>query len=219
MALRERARTEAQKEARAASILAAFRELVEERSYGEVTVAEVAARARMSKGTVFNYYATKESLGIALVRDRLSAWLTRVGDTLRGLSAPASPVVVARVVVESLREMPVLVSLLAILGEVLERNLADDEVRAFKLWLVERGGVTGRDLERVLPFLGEGGGLSLLLTLYALVIGLYQLAGPSPVVQRVLAQPSMKSLRVDFDAELERALRLHLEGLRATSRS
>lgn len=218
MVVRERARSEAAKAARAGEILEAFRALVEEASFGEVTVAEVAQRARLSKGTVFNYFATKEAMGVALVERQLMSWLSRLDDTLSGLGAPASPVVVARVVVETLREAPLLVSLMSILGTVLERNLDAATVRGFKLRVLERATVTAGELERVLPFLGEGGGLELLLVLDALIIGLHQMAGPAPVVRKVLSEPALAPLRVDVDVVLERALRLHLEGLRQAPR-
>lgn len=43
-------------------ILAAARELFLERDIGDVTVDEIAERADFSRGTVFNYFSTKESI-------------------------------------------------------------------------------------------------------------------------------------------------------------
>ncbi|MCE7002425.1 TetR/AcrR family transcriptional regulator [Kibdelosporangium philippinense] len=63
-----------QESARAARILAAARELILKRGFKAVTIAEIAERAHVGKGTVYLYWKTKEDLAVGLFgRDFLAA--------------------------------------------------------------------------------------------------------------------------------------------------
>jgi hypothetical protein len=64
-----------------------------------------------------------------------------------------------------------------------------------------------------MPFMAPGEGAWLLLQIYALVVGLGQMADPAPVVRAVLAEPHMAPLRVEFAPALRRALAALLRGL------
>ncbi|OGA17279.1 MAG: hypothetical protein A3H32_09400 [Betaproteobacteria bacterium RIFCSPLOWO2_02_FULL_63_19] len=102
--------------------------------------------------------------------------------------------------------------LLAILGAILEHNLPEERIRQFKRWLLSRLERTGRCLAQRLPFLGEGGGLRLLLHLQALIAGLGGLTQPAPAVARVLALPGFEPFRIDFGTELRDMLAALLRG-------
>lgn len=54
-------------------IRAAARKQFTQRGFGETTTRDIAAGAGVAIGTVFNYFPTKESLGIALIEDALVA--------------------------------------------------------------------------------------------------------------------------------------------------
>lgn len=66
------AKRERRKEARPGELLAAALELFVEKGYAATRVEEVAQRAGVSKGTLFLYFATKEELFKAVVRENLS---------------------------------------------------------------------------------------------------------------------------------------------------
>lgn len=71
--LRERNR-----ERRRQEILAAAQTLFGERGYGVATVAEIAARADMAEGTVFNYYPTKGDLLLDLMANENTRVMARL---------------------------------------------------------------------------------------------------------------------------------------------
>jgi TetR/AcrR family transcriptional regulator len=66
------AKRERRKEARPGELLAAALELFVEKGFAATRVDEVAQRAGVSKGTLFLYFATKEELFKAVVRENLS---------------------------------------------------------------------------------------------------------------------------------------------------
>jgi hypothetical protein len=56
----------------------------------------------------------------------------------------------------------------------------------------------------------------LLLICHGVIAGLRPLANPSPTVARVLSDPILESLRIDFDRELRTCLRALFAGARLT---
>ncbi len=210
----QRARSDEEKTARADAILRAARELCGAEPFARVNVADIARAAGVAKGTVFLYFPTKEAIGLALVERLLGEWMDDLDAALDALAPPASPRDVADAVVRTVAEHPLLVQLLSILGSILEHNVTVDAARGFKRALLLRVRPTGARLERVLPFLGEGGGFPFLMTLNALVIGLHQMAGTAPAVRQVLSEPELAPFRVDFAAALRRAVEVQLEGVR-----
>lgn len=84
------AKRERRKDARPGELLEAALDLFVEKGYAATRVEEVAARAGVSKGTLFLYYPSKEELFKAVVRDtmagRFQEWATEF-DSYSGSSA------------------------------------------------------------------------------------------------------------------------------------
>src|SRR5690349_24419799 len=172
-----RARSAEAKDERRRTILAAAQALFEEsgRSFADVKMADVAARARFAKGTIFLYYPTKEALFLGLLESLLDEWLVELEAALDQATGRWSAGRVARIIADSLSPKTTLTHLLSLVFNVLESNVELERLLAFKLWLLERLSVTGAALERRLPALRAGEGARLLLRLDAVVIGLRQL--------------------------------------------
>lgn len=76
------ARRERRKEARPGELLDAALELFVEKGFAATRVEEVAARAGVSKGTLFLYFPSKEALFKALVRETISGRFTEWNEEL-----------------------------------------------------------------------------------------------------------------------------------------
>ena len=72
---------ERRKDARPTELLAAALDLFVEKGYAATRVEEVAKRAGVSKGTLFLYYASKEDLFKAVVRQNIAQRLTELSST------------------------------------------------------------------------------------------------------------------------------------------
>jgi len=206
-----RARKDEQKEERRRLLLDAARRLFEKAEFGDLTMAAVAAEAKLAKGTVYLYFATKEELFLSLLEEELWAWFDEVDahlDRLRGGTLEK----VTHVIVETLSRRTLLGRLFVILHALLERNIAEASAFRFKAAAIERIARTGARLEALLP-LGAGDGAQAILTLYALVVGLLQMSTPSPTVAKVLEDPRLAPMRIDFSASLGRAVRALLAGM------
>jgi len=208
---KKRARAEADKQQRRAEILRAAAEAFAKLPYAAVTMAEVARRAGLAKGTVYLYHATKESLFLQLVIEALARWFAEVEAALRG-AGRLGPDELAALLVETLVVRGDLTRLLPLLHPVLEENIDEALALAFKQRLGEQTAAAGELLERRCEALAPGEGVRFLLRLHALVIGLHAMATPSPTVARILARPELAALRIDFAAELQATVAALLRG-------
>lgn len=190
-----RARRPEQKEERRRAILDAARAHVDEVAWGDLTMAAIAGRLGLAKGTLYLYFRTKEALFIAILREELAAFF----DALETRLAPCSPREVAAQVAREVAARPLLRRLLVLLHGVLEENVGLAEIRAFKRFLLERVTSAGARLEAATPGLAAGRGAELLLRLHALVIGSQAMADPAPVVRRALKDESLAVFDIAFE--------------------
>jgi AcrR family transcriptional regulator len=212
MALRERARSNEDKEQRRRAILDGARALFRERGWAGFAMADVAARAGLVKGTLYLYWPTKEELLLAVLEELLWQWMDeldgRLDEERPGLGAGR----LAAVICDSLLSKEPLGRLLAVLQTVLEHNVSRASIERFKRELALRAAATGARVDRLVP-LADGEGARALLHANALLVGLQQMADSAPLVQEVLADPSLAWLKIDFAQELRVALTIYFEGL------
>jgi len=83
-------RWERRKESRPSELLAAALELFVERGYAATRLDDIAARAGVSKGTLYLYFPNKEELFKALVRENIVALLDRFRAEVEASDAPSA---------------------------------------------------------------------------------------------------------------------------------
>ncbi len=214
MALKQRARRDEDKQLRREAIVKAARALLERSPRLDTTVAEVAERAGVAKGTIFLYFATREAIELAVLQGELEDWFDAMDRELavdgggKWTAARVTQLLVSSVLLRKL-----MIRLLGRLEATLEHNVPVEVVEAFKRWLLGRVVTTGRRLEERLPILARDGGSRFVLQFRALITGLWMMSDASPTVAKLLADPEMAPLRVDFERELEAALGALLRGL------
>ncbi|MFO0573037.1 MAG: TetR family transcriptional regulator [Polyangia bacterium] len=214
------------------TIVAAAAQLLDELPYDQITVATVAERLGLAKGTLYLYFPTKEGLFLALLEDELAAWFAALRERLaerrserspersperkRDAAAPGlTPEQLAERIVDSLELYPRLPRLLTVLHSVLERNVPAPEVVAFKQQLRDEVGVTAALIEERLPALRRGQGAVLLLRLHALTIGAFQMTDVSAAVRAALDDESagLAVFDLSFGPFLRGTLRALIAGM------
>lgn len=214
MTVKQRARKDEDKAARRQAILAVASRLLSRQQYHRITMAEVARRCSLAKGTLYLYFRSKEELFLAALEDELGQWFQALAVELaRLVPGPDAPERFAAAVTRTLVPRETFADLLSLLHTVLEQNIDQASALAFKQMLVDQVQQGAAMVERAVPGLPEGSGGRVLLRLHALVVGLRQMADPAPVVAEVLARPEMEPLRIDFGAELSGTLAAMVRGM------
>src|SRR4051794_1460766 len=87
------ARWRRRKDARPQEILEAALAVFAERGFAAARMEQIAARAGVSKGTIYLYFDSKESVFRALVHEMLGTQLVRFADHARESSGPVAAVI------------------------------------------------------------------------------------------------------------------------------
>jgi AcrR family transcriptional regulator len=215
----QRARSEAQKAKRAARILRAAQALLEENpDSSALSLNELARRAGMAKSNVYRYFESREAILLALLEDAFAAWhdevLEGLGRVDRAASRDARLERAAATLASAMARRPTLCHLLSVLSTVLEQNLSTETVRAFKRRTAELQGRVAGALHGAVPELSVEAHAELLHFAYALIVGSWPSANPSPTVREVLTTTEGLAGYVrDFEADLRRGFVLLGRGM------
>jgi AcrR family transcriptional regulator len=208
----QRAHHAEQKEIRRQTILAAALERFSEHSLSEITIASIARKAGLSKGSVYSYFATKEEVFLALLRGEIEGWSEVLRAVLTDYETMQPVERVVADLVDTLRPQQTMLRLLSRLFIDIEENLSMEAVLDFKRWMLESTLRTGALLERALGIASLGDvpagsiGAQYMMRLSVLSVGLWPMAHPSGAVAEVLELPEFEALRVDFWEELSACL-------------
>ncbi len=211
--VQRRARQVHQKEERRQEILTAALELFRTSSFQAITMAEIAQKSRLGKGTIFIYFNTKEKLFLALAEEEFLGFYEAMDEGLSSSKTPLDAGSLTSLVVEALQSRPQLPKLLSILHTVLEHNVDRLTILRFKEFLANRAVRTARNLEHRMPFLAPGQGLELVFQTHVLILGVWQISDPSPVVKGLLEAPGLHIFDIPFRPFFERTLMSLIRGL------
>jgi len=170
------------------------------------SVAEVAAKAGVAKGTVYLYFPSKEEMLLALHERHVQRFFAELGKKLRE-PGPLDFDDIFPITREHMIRVPGYLALTSRCFGMMDREIAIETAVAFKARVAQILMVAGAGLERHFKALRPGGGLLLLMHSYALIVGLWQLVHPNERFGKAMARPEVKILMLDYEREVEAALR------------
>ncbi|MEH6402661.1 MAG: TetR/AcrR family transcriptional regulator [Sneathiella sp.] len=212
-----RATNDDQKIARRQAILNGARQLFMEADFFDVSMATIAKRSGLAKGTIYIYFRSKEEIFLSLSTEELEDWLSAFERQLENKMRPLENSEFMGILRDSFLDRKLMQRLVSLLHLVLEKNITYEEAFAFKLNLKVRMNRLSRLVEQSLPFLSEGQGFSLLSMLHCLVVGFGQMSDPSPALKKVLEHPEMEPFRVDLEKDIFDTFSFLLEGMKSVS--
>jgi len=209
----QRARSPQDKDLRRGHLVQAAAELFAQADFDGVTIAKVASRAGVAKGTAYLYFNCKEALFLELVQSELNHWEQELGRALEPLGATITNAAVSVTIARTLAARPTLGRLLVLLHTVIEPQLDFETARSFKLFLRDLVQRLSSLFAASLPGLGTPEAVTFVLQIHALVISVSQLAAPPPIIAQVLAEDaSLQAMRVEFEPFLAVTLATLLRG-------
>lgn len=224
--IKRRAMSDSAKQHRRQAILDAALLALVDTPFEQLTVAQLAERLGLAKGTLYLYFSTKEALFLEIQQQQLALWFDELESALTSAQpATLGPEQLAELICGTISKCPLMPRLLTVLHSVLERNITLDQALAFKLFVLERFNRAAALLEAALPALGprpaggSGQGFNLLLALHALVVGSWQMTNYSAPVEAALAtRADLGVFFFPFEKVLREALGALITGLAAGTR-
>lgn len=171
-------------------------------------VADIAIATGLAKGTVYRYFQSKEQIFLALLSEDFSRLFCQLEGVIAELPQPLATAAgpFANAYLKALQQSDSLLPLLALLNAVLEQNLPQPELLAFKQQLAKALDDLGAQLAVRFPELTAVSASQLLLHSYALTLGLYQSTRLPASVLAILQQAGLSQLQRDFATELSAAI-------------
>jgi AcrR family transcriptional regulator len=188
----QRARRPEQLAARRSAILAAARVALTERGVDGVTLRDISERVGLAKSNVLRYFDTREAIFLEVLDEECRDWLAdlekRLGPPRSRKPGFANEIRLADVLTDTLVERRLLCELLGAMAGVLERNIAGDFARDFKVRamgsIAALSELVGRQLswlpDEFVAFFGEGA--------LSLVAGMYPFSVPTDAVRQVIGE-------------------------------
>jgi len=187
----KRAISPEQKEVRRTQILDAAAARFEMNTFDTIKLASIAADVGITKAALYRYFRSKETLFLALFErafEQVSTDVDKIdGDRL------------ADTLCDILLDVPLYPRLSAILSIVLEHDLTVEEARAFKTFVLKHLNIVAKKLADKSDFDVETASAKLLQVQQAL-IGSWHMCHRSSVIERVVMEPALRSLALDFEA-------------------
>jgi TetR/AcrR family transcriptional regulator len=211
----QRARQAHQKQERREAILAIALSALEDTPFRKITMTQVAERAGLVKGTLYLYFATKEELFLEVLREQIHGWFWDLEAGLDFLPRRGRLEAAAHLIAVTTASRPAFRRLLGIL----EQDLPEETVLAFRRERQSRVVSMGAVLERTLPFLTVGQGTRLLLQVQAFIIGLQSMVEPPTLMGAISEHANRPPFPLDFSQELRRGVRALLVGLSRDKKS
>jgi AcrR family transcriptional regulator len=231
----QRARSEEQRAARRQAILETATAMLAEMPVAELSLNELSRRVGLAKSNVLNYFESREAVLLELLDTQMRDWTRQLEDALAvpaaGESAAGESVTgesvagesvdgrvhrLAGTVVATLASRPMFCALVSAQASVLEHNISTDVALRFKRAAVADYRELVRVLLGTLPELGEAGAERFIAAASMLTGAIWTHANPAPAILAVYDQdPELAALRMEFAADLQEVLEIHLRGLLA----
>ncbi len=184
-----------------------------ETTFEEFTMAQLASRSGLAKGTLYLYFQTKEEVFLAVLDELLEGWLVELAGSFRQHRKLVSARTVAQVVLRSLQTRRELVRLLPLVETLLDRGASDQAVIAFERHALTYITTAGQALEECFPAMVPNSGVRLLLLLRALIMGMYLRANKPARIRRVISgNEELHVFDVRFDREFVFAAEALVDG-------
>ncbi|HET9338572.1 MAG TPA: TetR/AcrR family transcriptional regulator [Casimicrobiaceae bacterium] len=212
MAIRQRAMGAEDKEERQQGLLDAAERLLLRSPDRMASVAEVADEAGLAKGTVYLYFPSKEELLLALHERNVGGFFRALIAMLDGDDEVNVEKVLA-LTHEHMVDPPLFLPLAARCFGLMAQSIPDTAAIAFKQRMATRLERAGAGLEKHFPLLAPGEGVVLLRHSYALILGLWQMAGAHGVCPATATGAIPAAFTFNYPDDLDRALRALWRGV------
>ncbi|TGL51426.1 TetR/AcrR family transcriptional regulator [Leptospira kemamanensis] len=205
---KKRAVLEKDKLSKRTSIIQAAASLLQKKDWAELSMDEVAKRAKIAKGTLYLYFPTKEDLCLRIHSADYETWFLDLYEFLNS-SKELDAKMFSNWFVQSMDRHTRFLKLLPIVPTILEKNASIQTIREFKTNIKLQITNVLPQLIRFFPFFNEQTGFLFLMQCHALAVGSWSHGFPSNQVREAVKDTDLELFVLDYKNFLETSI-LHL---------
>lgn len=205
---KKRAVLEKDKLSKRTSIIQAAASLLQKKDWAELSMDEVAKRAKIAKGTLYLYFPTKEDLCLRIHSADYETWFLDLYEFLNS-SKELDAKMFSNWFVQSMDRHTRFLKLLPIVPTILEKNASIQTIREFKTNIKLQITNVLPQLIRFFPFFNEQTGFLFLMQCHALAVGSWSHGFPSNQVREAVKDTDLELFVLDYKNFLGTSI-LHL---------
>lgn len=212
---KKRAVLEKDKLSKRTTILQSAAYLLLKKDWAELSMDEVAKRAKIAKGTLYLYFPTKEDLCLRVHNADYEAWFLDMESFFtetKNIDADEF----SKWFVESMDRHVRFLKLLPIVPTILEKNASVETIREFKLSLKAQISKILPQLIKTFPFLNEHSAFIFLMQCHALAVGSWSHGFPSNQFREAVKEDGLDIFVLDFKSFFRTSILTLLNGIKAT---
>ena len=194
-------------------IVAAAARLLDQQPLDQISLNGIAREAGLAKSAVYRYFESREAIFLQILERDFRHWVDEVEYALGKLRGCNDAALVSGALVAATVRQPRLCHLVSRLASVLEQNLSEQAVLAFKQQSVDLAMRMVVALSGALPAVPTEQWAEFVNPAIALIAGLWPLSHPSETVTRVMQRPEFRAFAPDFERQLRRTLHMALLGM------
>ncbi len=166
-------------------------------SYDEITMARVAAQAGVSKGTLYVYFSSKESLFLGVFESLQTSWHHEIDRAFRATDNQIDAAEAARIITRSLIGQEHFLRLYTLLHPILETNIDVKTATAFQNRRQDRISVTSKLIAGKTAGLTTDQAFDFLVLLDPILTGFSQVSAAAATISHVFENEGLSRLRID----------------------
>ncbi len=169
------------------------------------SMAEVAERAGVAKGTVYLYFPSKEELLLALHARHVEIFFQQL-LTLLAQNKTVTIQDVMSIVFTHMVAPPAVLPLASRCFALMDKSLPVESAYKFKQGIAQWLQRAGKELPRHFPQLEQESAVALLMQSYGLIVGLWQMLNPALDLSAQMTTAEKRTLQRNYPRELSGAL-------------
>lgn len=187
--------------------------LLDQQPLESISLNAIARQAGMAKSAVYRYFESREAIFLKILEADFRHWLEDVEAAFALLSGTNDIERVAAELTAATMKHPRLCWLVSALASVLEYNLSEEVVLAFKQESLALGMRLVGILQGALPAIAVRDLTDFLHPVLALIAGLWPLSHPSETVNRIMSRPEFALFQPNFEVQFQKTVCMILAGL------
>jgi AcrR family transcriptional regulator len=207
---RKRAVLEKDKLTKRTNIIQAAATLLLKKDLNDLSMDEVAKRAKVAKGTLYLYFPTKEDLCLRVHISDYQLWFDDLGKFLdTSMNTNQSFV---DWFVTSFERHPRFVKILPIVPTILEKSAGYETIKEYKSELLTHLQSIMPRLTQKLGFKNESDTFMLILQCHAIAIGSWSHGFPSSTVKQILSEENMQVFQINYFQFVKSSIETLIQG-------
>jgi AcrR family transcriptional regulator len=200
---KQRARGEHARDEKREFILKHARKLLDESQHDLPSVSRIMSSAKISKGTFYLYFNTKEEVYLELLKRGYRLWMESISESLNqeGISVEQLVKNYANFCAQNTEVL----FLSSLSTSILEKNISEPVAFEFKKWVQAEVILAGRKISHKLK-IAESEARRLYIFSYSLSVGIWNHCHPPEIIKRVYRKRELAGMRMDFESNLAAAL-------------